>query len=298
MDGSKDTNEKETQNHQPESPLEKFVGVVGGIKSILVIWGPLDEEFFAEVLPFAKKNKYADKNRIEKLNIILHSDGGDPHLTYKVARVLRTYFKEITVYVPYSAKSGATLLCLVADEIVLSPGSDLGPLDTQIIDPNDPRKYISALEVTESLKEAAEFLYTEIRVMLRQLREAKLTRSELLSIVTQLTEVMGQLLFKQVELAMFTACKRALETITRYGVKLLMQRGIKERKAVNIILDLVEGYPCHLFAIDIDEAGKIDLPARETNVDEYRGLDELCNEISDMLKKRNEKRYYGPLMIL
>ena len=50
---------------------------------------------------------------------------------YLVARELRRRFAQLTAYVPFEAKSAATLLCLAADELVLGDLGELGPLDQQ-----------------------------------------------------------------------------------------------------------------------------------------------------------------------
>src|SRR5207247_10199928 len=50
---------------------------------------------------------------------------------YLLARDLRRHAQTITVFVPLFAKSAATLVCLAADELVLGPLGELGPLDAQ-----------------------------------------------------------------------------------------------------------------------------------------------------------------------
>jgi ATP-dependent protease ClpP protease subunit len=82
----------------------------------------------ADVL--AVRNALEDE-RGEHLDVIVSSPGGDVEAAYLVARELRRRFGALTVFVPFRAKSAATLLCLAADELVLGSLGELGPLDQQ-----------------------------------------------------------------------------------------------------------------------------------------------------------------------
>ena len=70
-----------------------------------------------------------DKNEIDFLII---SNGGDPIVALRIITILRERFKHISVIVPYAAFSAATILALGADEIVMHPYSNLGPVDPQL----------------------------------------------------------------------------------------------------------------------------------------------------------------------
>jgi ClpP class serine protease len=67
----------------------------------------------------------------DHLDVIVASPGGRSEAAYLVTRELRRRFTSLTAYVPFQAKSAATLLCLAADELVLGDLGELGPLDTQ-----------------------------------------------------------------------------------------------------------------------------------------------------------------------
>lgn len=70
-----------------------------------------------------------DKNEIDFLII---SNGGDPITAMRIIGLLRERFDSISVLLPYVAYSAATILSLGADEIVMHPYSNLGPVDPQI----------------------------------------------------------------------------------------------------------------------------------------------------------------------
>ena len=66
------------------------------------------------------------------LDLLLVSDGGDPTVAWSIASLIRERVKEFAVLVPQAAYSAATLIALGADEIVMHPHGNLGPVDPQI----------------------------------------------------------------------------------------------------------------------------------------------------------------------
>ena len=73
------------------------------------------------------------------VDFLIISNGGDPIAAQRIISILRERFKKVSVIVPYVAYSAATILALGADEIIMHPYSNLGPVDPQmlIIKPNN-----------------------------------------------------------------------------------------------------------------------------------------------------------------
>lgn len=67
-----------------------------------------------------------------KLDLIIHSPGGEADAVEQISEYLRTQFDHIRAIVPVAAMSAATMLALAADEIVMGAHSQLGPIDPQI----------------------------------------------------------------------------------------------------------------------------------------------------------------------
>ena len=65
------------------------------------------------------------------LDIILHTPGGYSYQAHQIALAVKAHRGRKTVFVPFFAMSGGTVISLAADEIVLSPQAVLGPIDTQ-----------------------------------------------------------------------------------------------------------------------------------------------------------------------
>ena len=66
------------------------------------------------------------------LDIILHTPGGLVLAALQIARAIRGHKAKVTVFVPHYAMSGGTLICLAAQEIVMSRHAVLGPIDPQV----------------------------------------------------------------------------------------------------------------------------------------------------------------------
>jgi ClpP class serine protease len=66
------------------------------------------------------------------IEIILHSPGGLVIASQQIAAALADHEGRVTAVVPHYAMSGATLIALAADEIVLDRHAALGPVDPQL----------------------------------------------------------------------------------------------------------------------------------------------------------------------
>jgi ClpP class serine protease len=66
------------------------------------------------------------------IDIVLHTPGGLVLAALQIARALREHPAKVTAFVPHYAMSGGTLICLAANEIVMSPHAVVGPIDPQL----------------------------------------------------------------------------------------------------------------------------------------------------------------------
>jgi hypothetical protein len=93
--------------------------------------------------------------KLPRIDLFLHSNGGDGIVPWRLVTLVREYTDEFCVLVPYRAFSAATLTALGAHEIVMHPMGMLGPTDPTVgnpfnpVDPNTGRKIgISVEDVT------------------------------------------------------------------------------------------------------------------------------------------------------
>lgn len=76
---------------------------------------------------------YQMKNK--KLDLIIHSDGGDPYAAEQIGNYLREKYAHIRAIIPQKAMSAATMMACACDEIIMGKHSAISPIDPQIIIP-------------------------------------------------------------------------------------------------------------------------------------------------------------------
>src|SRR5205807_10040554 len=77
---------------------------------------------------------------IERLDIYLCSNGGVTTVPWRLVSLAREHCKSFGVIVPYRAYSAATMLAIGADEIVMHPFGELGPIDPTVSNDFNPHE--------------------------------------------------------------------------------------------------------------------------------------------------------------
>lgn len=95
-----------------------------------------------------------DLSRDRPLHLLLWTPGGDGEVAVRLARSAQACCSEFTVIVPDIAKSAGTLLALGADHILMSPASDLGPVDPQFEMGGGDYALISAKDIIAAVDRA------------------------------------------------------------------------------------------------------------------------------------------------
>lgn len=93
--------------------------------------------FFDHLLLFRRRP-------VKKLDIFLCSNGGSGTVPWRLISLFREYAGKVCVLLPFRAYSAATLLALGADEIVMHPFAEMGPIDptvTNEYNPIDPQTH-------------------------------------------------------------------------------------------------------------------------------------------------------------
>jgi Serine dehydrogenase proteinase len=75
---------------------------------------------------------------VDKLDIFLCSNGGSGTVPWRLVSLFCEYAKSFDVLIPYRAYSAATLLALGADEIVMHPFAEMGPIDPTVSNEFNP----------------------------------------------------------------------------------------------------------------------------------------------------------------
>jgi hypothetical protein len=96
----------------------------------------------ADVIPEFMDQLEALPKDIDGIDLLVVSNGGDPSVAWRIMSLLRERVKKVAVFIPQAAYSAATLMALGADEIVMHPNGNLGPVDLQytLLDPQTSKR--------------------------------------------------------------------------------------------------------------------------------------------------------------
>lgn len=123
---------------------------------------PLQSNSFFSV--FEMLNEIQDKNggKIENLELFLYTRGGEIDAVAPLVNILRKSSRKFNVLIPFRVHSAGTLLCLGADNVVMSKIGEISPIDPTTAnqfnplsnpqDPNSPPKGISVEDVASYFK--------------------------------------------------------------------------------------------------------------------------------------------------
>lgn len=89
------------------------------------------------------------------LHLMLDTPGGDGEAALRMLRSMHSRCSSLAVIVPNQAKSAGTLLAMGADEIIMGPMSDLGPVDPQFQLP-DTGELVGAKTIIDAVQRASE----------------------------------------------------------------------------------------------------------------------------------------------
>ncbi len=115
---------------------------------------------YVQKLDLLHLHKLLGGKTYDSLDVILQTDGGDINTAFVYAKLLRKTAKEkLNIIIPPYTKCAGTLLCLVADNILMTELSEVSPLDTHIreIKNSDVLQYSSALNGFKTLEQIQKF---------------------------------------------------------------------------------------------------------------------------------------------
>lgn len=177
------------------------------------------------------------------LDVLLHSNGGDPLAAWKLMSLIRERFKKVAVLVPMQAFSAATVFALGADEIAMHPNAALGPIDPQL-----------AVRLPDG--SAKQFGYEDVASFI------KFTRDEAGLSDQKYVQAAFDKLCQTVEPVALGAARRGAALMTTFGEKLLRMHMIGpagREKAARISQSLGKSYFSHGHALSRTEAQELQL---------------------------------------
>lgn len=208
----------------------------------------------------------------EELDVVLQTGGGDIDSAYQIVKLIRRRSEKVNMIVPFYAKSAGTLICLGADEILLTELTELGPLDAQVreVQDGDSPDYRSALNGFKALEQIQQHALATLdtTAYLIIARSGGMKLAEAISLANGFIGQTSGKLYEKLDPKQIGSYARALEIGERYGISILHNlMGWTERKAKETVKKLVWDYPSHGFIIDKEELNSLGLTTKEIVVE-------------------------------
>ncbi|TGE34462.1 peptidase [Desulfosporosinus sp. Sb-LF] len=228
---------------------------------------PLDDTI---LVPLYKQLKEIGHTR--KIDLFLLSYGGAVDTPYKVVKLIREFCKEFAVIVPFVAKSAASMLALGADEIVMGPISELGPIDPLVKHPIYKDVWIPVQAVWHCLD------------YLQRLMIDSPDPDMAAFIVTPLLNKLDPWLIGDYE--------KTLKASRQYAEMLLSCYMLKDdpERVESVAQALIEGYYSHGYPIGRREAKELGLRVTEAQDELWDVIWELYLGYDEIFKDRDDKK--------
>ena len=95
---------------------------------------------------------------VDRLDIFLCSNGGSGTVPWRLVSLFREFAKSFNVLIPYRAYSAASLIALGADEIVMHPFAELGPIDPTVSNDFNPTEQPSGRRLGISVEDVKAYV--------------------------------------------------------------------------------------------------------------------------------------------
>jgi hypothetical protein len=192
---------------------------------------------------------YAIKEKSDNALLFLCTYGGDGDAAFIIAKTFQRYYTNLILYLSGFCKSAGTLIALGANQIVISPKGELGPLDIQLNRDDELAKRTSGLDTSSAIStigDEAFSLFEDFFIKLIAHSGANITTKTAAEIATQLTSSLITPITSQLDPLKICETARSIRIAYDYSIRL----GAKPK----IVRSLIYDYPTHSFVIGFDEA--------------------------------------------
>ena len=199
---------------------------------------------------------HLDRNTHSRLLLILTTEGGNAHATYRVARILQRTYEHVSVFVSGWCKSAGTLLAVCGHELIVGDRGELGPVDVQRGRPDDLWESTSGLTETAAvttLEEIAWSLFRKLVTETKQLSAGQISFKAAADAAVPIVSGMLTPIFAQIDPLKLGENARALNIASEYARRL----DEHSKNLATSVESLISEYPDHGFVIDRKEAERL-----------------------------------------
>lgn len=259
-------------------PLMQQLEAAFGFKAILYVTGDrpanagisLQSQIQEDVLPLFLDHLDA-LGKVDHLGLILYSRGGNIITGWSIVNLLRQFCNKLTVIVPFRAQSTATLICLGADEIIMTKQATLGPIDPSTNGSFNPIPAGSQQPVPLSVEDLSAYL--------EMAKGLKLGANGMTQVMMKLSDNVNPIAIGTVQ--------RIRGQIRQLADKLLQHSSTDLRARKKIISVLCEDAGSHDYTIYRTEAAALGLKVKTPDAAQYSIIKALYDDFEAELQLRS-----------
>ena len=217
----------------------------------------------------------------QELDFLILSNGGDPITSLRIVSILRERFEKISVIIPFVAYSAATVLALGADELIMHPYSNLGPVDPQItISSRSDNGRVSKKEFsTEDISNYINFVKSDVGIT---------DQAHLISAFHKLADDVGPIPIGK--------SKRSQQLSLSLSKKMLESHMEDKNKAATIAKALNSSFYHHGYAVSRTEAENIGLNVITPGEAHEKLMWDIWQDFCDEMKCEREFNLVAEIM--
>jgi len=178
----------------------------------------------------------------DKISLYLYTRGGDTISAWSLVNLIRNYCDKFEVIVPFNCQSAGTLICLGANDIIMTKQASLGPIDPSINGPLNPQ--IPGGNPNARVPVNVEFVNGFFDLARSELNINK--RNDLTNILIKFSDKIHPLVLGQVN--------RARTQIQMLAKKLIIYQNLNQKEEEKIIKFLCSESGSHDYTIYRKEA--------------------------------------------
>jgi hypothetical protein len=226
---------------------------------------------------------------VDKITLYLYTRGGITLAAWSLVNLIRQFCnKEFEVIVPGKAHSAGTLICLGADNIVMTKQATLGPIDPSVETPLNPR-----IPGAQPLPGVPTPIYP---VSVEDINGfIQLAKEQLGIYESNDLAIVLETLAQKVDPLVLGKAYRTRNQIRMLGNKLLAKQINESEKAEKILDFLCSDSGSHDYTIFRREARELGLKVETPSMEQYRIIKDIYDDISGELELTKP---YDPVVLL
>lgn len=233
----------------------------------------LETQIANDVLP--RFSEHLDKiGDTDKISLYLHTNGGDTLAAWSLVNLIRSFCQQLEIIIPSNCFSSGTLICLGADNIVMTKQAMLGPIDPSVNGPLNPA--IPGIP-DPNAKVPVSVEYVNAYIEMAKKDFGITNQRNMTDILLNLSEKIHPLTLGQVYKS-----KSQIQMLAR---KLMKWQHLEQDKEDAIVKFLCSESGSHDYSIRRKEASEsLGLPIEKPSMDEYKMIKAIYDDISKELE--------------